>query len=140
MLISDWSSDVFSSDLSGAAGRAAAAFDRLAPYPLSLGKRRGTPHPDRHEHGRHIRARDPRCGLDAETHLRAAPPSGADRAVRRRGPGGARDAVLPGPPIRRSAGLRFRAGVDDRFARVPRSEEHTSELQSLMRISYAVFS
>src|SRR3546814_2027355 len=25
------------------------------------------------------------------------------------------------------------------FSRVPRSEEHTSELQSLMRISYAVF-
>src|SRR3546814_3303623 len=29
--------------------------------------------------------------------------------------------------------------IDDaRFAHVPRSEEHTSELQSLMRISYAV--
>src|SRR3546814_5813534 len=27
----------------------------------------------------------------------------------------------------------------DRFAGLPRSEEHTSELQSLMRISYAVF-
>src|SRR3546814_5143113 len=33
-------------------------------------------------------------------------------------------------------------GVDriaERFSRVGRSEEHTSELQSLMRISYAVF-
>src|SRR3546814_9720697 len=28
---------------------------------------------------------------------------------------------------------------DDSYARVIRSEEHTSELQSLMRISYAVF-
>src|SRR3546814_10216805 len=30
-------------------------------------------------------------------------------------------------------------GVRDRRARLLRSEEHTSELQSLMRISYAVF-
>src|SRR3546814_2368584 len=29
--------------------------------------------------------------------------------------------------------------VDERAARIARSEEHTSELQSLMRISYAVF-
>src|SRR3546814_8332742 len=29
--------------------------------------------------------------------------------------------------------------VDGRAIRLPRSEEHTSELQSLMRISYAVF-
>src|SRR3546814_10437811 len=32
-----------------------------------------------------------------------------------------------------------RLGADDGFARLLRSEEHTSELQSLMRISYAVF-
>src|SRR3546814_5122412 len=37
----------------------------------------------------------------------------------------------------RGAHLR-RAGLDDR-ERCERSEEHTSELQSLMRISYAVF-
>src|SRR3546814_2303371 len=30
-------------------------------------------------------------------------------------------------------------GVDDRLSERLRSEEHTSELQSLMRISYAVF-
>src|SRR3546814_3605782 len=29
--------------------------------------------------------------------------------------------------------------IDRHKSRVPRSEEHTSELQSLMRISYAVF-
>src|SRR3546814_8848280 len=29
--------------------------------------------------------------------------------------------------------------VDEHVDRVPRSEEHTSELQSLMRISYAAF-
>src|SRR3546814_6107426 len=37
--------------------------------------------------------------------------------------------------------LRKRAhiGIDYLVRRLPRSEEHTSELQSLMRISYAVF-
>src|SRR3546814_2558813 len=30
-------------------------------------------------------------------------------------------------------------GLKPSFGRLPRSEEHTSELQSLMRISYAVF-
>src|SRR3546814_1333584 len=38
----------------------------------------------------------------------------------------------------RGAGDDEAEGVD-RIARVGRSEEHTSELQSLMRISYAVF-
>src|SRR3546814_3139224 len=33
----------------------------------------------------------------------------------------------------------FRKTVDPLLAEAPRSEEHTSELQSLMRISYAVF-
>src|SRR3546814_1674484 len=53
--------------------------------------------------------------------------------------------------VRRRAGRRVRAGSFPRASRVPwrhwsrhrrapgRSEEHTSELQSLMRISYAVF-
>src|SRR3546814_2955300 len=36
-------------------------------------------------------------------------------------------------------GLDGQGGLRARFAPVPRSEEHTSELQSLMRISYAVF-
>src|SRR3546814_2902296 len=45
----------------------------------------------------------------------------------------------------RSAGVQADAGVGGLLARRPeerdavRSEEHTSELQSLMRISYAVF-
>src|SRR3546814_3338793 len=37
------------------------------------------------------------------------------------------------------AAVRHRLRCDDRDAIMPRSEEHTSELQSLMRISYAVF-
>src|SRR3546814_7593700 len=53
--------------------------------------------------------------------------SGAHCAVRLRGQ---RSAVHIRPTRdRRGAGLRA----------IPRSEEHTSELQSLMRISYAVF-
>src|SRR3546814_2678774 len=41
-------------------------------------------------------------------------------------------------PARRAPG-RSRIGMKVRRARRRRSEEHTSELQSLMRISYAVF-
>src|SRR3546814_3122843 len=39
----------------------------------------------------------------------------------------------PAPPVVRHARTEYGPGVD------MRSEEHTSELQSLMRISYAVF-
>src|SRR3546814_7325965 len=35
--------------------------------------------------------------------------------------------------------VRYRDGLNDLHAATTRSEEHTSELQSLMRISYAVF-
>src|SRR3546814_8841034 len=41
------------------------------------------------------------------------------------------------PAFRQSAGRS--GGHHDSIVRKPRSEEHTSELQSLMRISYAVF-
>src|SRR3546814_10142597 len=37
------------------------------------------------------------------------------------------------------AAVTSRAGLDAAIAEIGRSEEHTSELQSLMRISYAVF-
>src|SRR3546814_1799876 len=46
-----------------------------------------------------------------------------------------RESVLPDACRRRVA---IEAGISD-FWRKYRSEEHTSELQSLMRISYAVF-
>src|SRR3546814_1035202 len=56
--------------------------------------------------------------------------------ARARGQRAARRAV----PVQ-SIHLRRRAGALDALSRLqsPRSEEHTSELQSLMRISYAVF-
>src|SRR3546814_2348272 len=96
MRISDWSSDVCSSDLA-----AAAAGHRARPR---AGARTG-----------------------AADRLRRAPAQQP-----------ARDAV-PGARLGR-APARARgvvAALDGR--RLRRSEEHTSELQSLMRISYAVF-
>src|SRR3546814_8711879 len=65
----------------------------------------------------------------------------ADRsgwAVRRAGqnPASGRRAAGPVAPRRPSATM-YRDAVERKTAR--RSEEHTSELQSLMRISYAVF-
>src|SRR3546814_8527965 len=49
-------------------------------------------------------------------------------------PGGTIDlTAIPEEPIARGP------GAADTAASQPRSEEHTSELQSLMRISYAVF-
>src|SRR3546814_7764870 len=101
MRISDWSSDVCSSDrqaASGAARAAAAVFGDRAPPAVHLG-----------------------------------PPPAAVRHQPRR---------------RRRGQERFRLRVDQRDDRAglphgdpaaQRSEEHTSELQSLMRISYAVF-
>src|SRR3546814_9715010 len=70
----------------------------------------------------------------------------ADRQVRA-GIDGARaraiDADRPtGGQLHRAGGGDAAAGgvqKDTRLRRVGRSEEHTSELQSLMRISYAVF-
>src|SRR3546814_9761789 len=45
-------------------------------------------------------------------------------------------AILTGQPSALASAL---TKVSGEMARIPRSEEHTSELQSLMRISYAVF-
>src|SRR3546814_4891728 len=50
-------------------------------------------------------------------------------------------ATMAGEPLYRACGYRAIERFDDDRGgtAVPRSEEHTSELQSLMRISYAVF-
>src|SRR3546814_6222848 len=89
MRISDWSSDVCSSDLEGKA----LPLLRCPPDPM----RRDPAHVDRQDHQQDQRDRQ-------------------------------RDAL--GQRVHGALGL---ALVDQR------SEEHTSELQSLMRISYAVF-
>src|SRR3546814_4600988 len=99
MRISDWSSDVCSSDLRGArrkAGARAALPARLCAVAGSLWRGTGAAAPD----------------ADGADQHRAAPCLGSGSASGRR--------------------------VHHHPRRL-RSEEHTSELQSLMRISYAVF-
>src|SRR3546814_4234874 len=101
MCISDWSSDVCSSDL------------RCS----------------------HVRT-DARMGssIDAEGELRTGRSGARAGAFRLRG----RRLSEPGKAGRVCRVPRDAAGDSARF-RAHRSEEHTSELQSLMRISYAVF-
>src|SRR3546814_6932849 len=101
MRISDWSSDVCSSDLqdlnqTDRIGRTAAQIERL------------TRHAGHSAHGRYISSGDVAHMHDV-THL---PPITKQR-----------DFLIP----------------QCRAHKMGRSEEHTSELQSLMRISYAVF-
>src|SRR3546814_7096536 len=111
MHISDWSSDVCSSDLAGAAGPGAAVRqDHACALRRTLGD-----------------------GLPA-----GRPPAG-DREARPPAP--VRPGQRAGGRDRRRAGrgLRWPGRLRRRGAASARSEEHTSELQSLMRISYAVF-
>src|SRR3546814_6467755 len=71
------------------------------------------------------------------------------RSPVRRGAAGDRERVAPHPrspchdrsaaPAARNPGRDLRALLDHREGTGLRSDEHTSELQSLMRISYAVF-
>src|SRR3546814_9523216 len=94
--ISDWSSDVCSSDL-WARFRTEALSGGIQKWSIERYKRL----------------------LDIPAH--SAPPAGLYRVITDEGDG---RTWLATPDYRRV---------------VPRSEEHTSELQSLMRISYAVF-
>src|SRR3546814_7554990 len=100
MRISDWSSDVCSSDLSA---------ERFS-----------------------------RSELDADGPDAGAPGAGVARAWRTTGPaagaGGVRDAHA-----RAGAGAGTSRNGSPGVPAGRRSEEHTSELQSLMRLSYAVF-
>src|SRR3546814_9433266 len=126
MRISDWSSDVCSSDLRGDGDQPVGGlFDRLAREAV----------------------------VDDVVERDAAP--AMDRLIEflARAERGDRDRHLPlgaGRDVRLEPAVRFMDDLVDRIGRreavgivaVPRgerSEEHTSELQSLMRISYAVF-
>src|SRR3546814_1985552 len=121
--ISDWSSDVCSSDLDRI-DHPDAVFcetvfivDGLFGEPAGIGVQRREP-------------RAQQC-VDFQIDL-------ADRVA---------GALVPAPEIGAPAGkgalprlMRDRRhGVGERLSHPPRSEEHTSELQSLMRNSYAVF-
>src|SRR3546814_2978451 len=141
MRISDWSSDVCSSDLLAGAGhgsgggrgvfrRRAAGSQRAQggqqQDPAAMAHGLGPPLDSRHLGGR-VRARQVQVGEGVtgravgDPQVGATPPTGRSMKSSRLKP-------LPrGPP------------VVYRSRTTQRSEEHTSELQSLMRISYAVF-
>src|SRR3546814_3181147 len=106
MRISDWSSDVCSSDLQRSLG----------------GHRRG----EAHGAGDGIAERGARVQLAFEL-----PGAGLDFP----------DTGFDGRVVFLQSGIQFDCGRGggQRDRRGDRSEEHTSELQSLMRISYAVF-
>src|SRR3546814_2015701 len=75
-----------------------------------------------------------RTACDAEPAIAAAVRHTAESAVDRIDAADTADAGV-GDPARSANGLIAKRSIDP----VERSEEHTSELQSLMRISYAVF-
>src|SRR3546814_7849556 len=112
MRISDWSSDVCSSDLH----HEVVALQML----LDVG--------GQHRRGHQVVVRDVEEALDL-----------VGMQVQRQHAVGAGGSDQVGDQLGRDrrarAGLAVLAGI----AEIGRSEEHTSELQSLMRISYAVF-
>src|SRR3546814_5226956 len=114
MRISDWSSDVCSSDLGVDAGHARLVGEVLHPQRHVPGIQ--APGRGRVEQGEAVE-RAPELRVEAERILRLG--LVVDVAAQGQQAAPERDAVAGG-------------GVE-------RSEEHTSELQSLMRISYAVF-
>src|SRR3546814_7590069 len=104
MRISDWSSDVCSSDLGTAGGCDLGRQPALGPALSQRGDAVASRRRGRSEEGT--------CQI---------------RAYGRR------------QPSARARHIALRHARSEPFRATPRSEEHTSELQSLMRISYAVF-
>src|SRR3546814_2439110 len=121
MRISDWSSDVCSSDLpDDVDGRVLAGFPDICPVRLDLGLRQIGFEPG--PQILHVRRDEGDRIHDDETRVTPAAGEMVDP-----------EEGLVGP-IRTCLG-----GVGQEPGGQRRSEEHTSELQSLMRISYAVF-
>src|SRR3546814_3543649 len=114
MRISDWSSDVCSSDLP------------IGGDHRDIGVQRG-------EGGLHVRIlqRNRRAHLYAHLFRLRMHGGGAQRLA---ASGGARRLAVGGDDLMPRLGQRDQG----RTGEIGRSEEHTSELQSLMRISYAV--
>src|SRR3546814_6110887 len=114
MRISDWSSDVCSSDLVGWS-RVGAAFAHVLP---------GEP---QRRVAHHLYAED--GDISGEIEIL---PQGEMRLPQERD-------YLTGLSNRRAAQKWIAQRLEGQEGTVLRSEEHTSELQSLLRISYAVF-
>src|SRR3546814_9475744 len=127
MRISDWSSDVCSSDL----------------FVAAIERRIGRPLP--HDFHAARAAEDARVlaeGLDpvagAIAFVRALPPD-LPRAIASSSSSAWIETHLDHLGLRADFGLMVFSGREHVTRGKPRSEEHTSELQSLMRSSYAVF-
>src|SRR3546814_6895163 len=117
MRISDWSSDVCSSDLS---------MRQLLSPPTSIHTRSSRPR---------VAQAGRRASRRAKARACAAPLVSAGMGT---SPPELREAEHnPGHGVARNG---FASAPAQAAAALHRSEEHTSELQSLMRISYAVFS
>src|SRR3546814_9941270 len=119
MRISDWSSDVCSSDLASCHRAAELGWLRGLEPPTS-----GITIQDSNQlsYSHHLK----RFGRPVPWAFRRHPGRGcpcSDAAAKPGGPGG----------------MARPAGLEPATTGLERSEEHTSELQSLMRISYAVF-
>src|SRR3546814_10882730 len=133
MRISDWSSDVCSSDLHDADGGMAAGanFIALAPEAGEVTVNLNYIYVVPEARGRGNLERSVRAVAQAAGEVFARPP---------------KDVVIfieQNDPLRMAEADQLRdtvhSGMDQYDRLAIRSEEHTSELQSLMRISYAVF-
>src|SRR3546814_1105315 len=121
MRISDWSSDVCSSDLNDVIRSAIEGSKQRIP----LGIRSSPTDEFQPVHGRNLPARAVHRAIPAvpENRRRGFP----------------LDHVAHGPDTQRAGQRTSRPGADCDGRAAHRSEEHTSELPSLMRSSYAVF-
>src|SRR3546814_3677430 len=121
MRISDWSSDVCSSDLAGVAGQGGQPFEGVEHL-----RRRTLEQAAATETEQRVAAKQEPVAVECDVaHGMAGDGDGFE------GPVADPDPVAVAHPLT--------GHVDPVVDRRDRSEEHTSELQSLMRISYAVF-
>src|SRR3546814_7666555 len=138
MRISDWSSDVCSSDLVLAAGLCAATLALAAPLPASAAQQAALSPDDVATLGRVERYLNDIKTLQGRFVQTSSNGAYAEGAVYLDRPGHMRFDYDPPTPV-----LIIANGLSllyyDEELKEARSEEHTSELQSLMRISYAVF-
>src|SRR3546814_6891116 len=108
--------------------------DTLFPYTTLFRSRHR-----RRSAARHRQARGTQDGRRHECRHHRPPSRTAERSRRQRR-GSCTVSAAPASALTASAHARFvRASIHGLWPHSARSEEHTSELQSLMRISYAVF-